>query len=325
MNEKIDFVITWVDGNDEEWRNLRDSYNSNLGDSRNIRFREWDLLRYWFRGVEKFAPWVNRIHFVTCGHLPEWLNINHPKLHIVNHKDYIPEKYLPTFNSHTIELNLHRIEELEERFVYFNDDVFLINKVKPEDFFVDGLPCDIGVLGCISPGDKIVSNVVLNNLQIINKYFNKESYVNDGWWHAFNWCYGKNIIRTILLCPFRKHTGFFDHHLCVSFNKETFKKVWLAENELLHKTCSNKFRSRNDVSPWLVRYWQIASCSFYPHKVLGKYFVIGDRNLVRFISRQEGKIVCCNDIDENIDFEVYKNELQCVFEMILPDKSKFEK
>ena len=55
---------------------------------------------------------------------------------------YNTEKYLPTFNANTIELNLHRIEGLAEQFVYFNDDMFITDHVKPEDFFRDGHPMD---------------------------------------------------------------------------------------------------------------------------------------------------------------------------------------
>ena len=111
--EKIDFVISWVDGNDKEWQKEREKYIvENNNDNSDVRYRNWDNLKYWFRGVEKFAPFVNKIYFITYGHLPEWLNVNNPKLVIVNHKDYIPEKYLPTFNSHTIELILHRIKVL---------------------------------------------------------------------------------------------------------------------------------------------------------------------------------------------------------------------
>ena len=64
------------------------------------------LLKYWFRAVEAYAPWVGQVHFITWGHLPEWLNTQCPKLHIVNHEDYIPEKYLPTFSANPIELNI---------------------------------------------------------------------------------------------------------------------------------------------------------------------------------------------------------------------------
>lgn len=88
MVDKIDFVITWVDDSDEEWQKDRNSYLKNDDcDTRVQRFRNWDLLRYWFRGVEKFAPWVNRIHFITYGHLPKYLNVHHPKLNIVKHSD----------------------------------------------------------------------------------------------------------------------------------------------------------------------------------------------------------------------------------------------
>jgi len=72
--------------------------------------------------VEQFAPWVRKIHFVTCGQKPEWLNADHPKLSLVNHSDYIPQQFLPTFNSSLIEIYLHRIPDLTEHFVYFNDD-----------------------------------------------------------------------------------------------------------------------------------------------------------------------------------------------------------
>ena len=61
-------------------------------DNRNVRFRDWDNMQYWFRAVEKFAPWVNKIHFVTYGHLPKWLNINNPKLNIAKHSDFYTTK-----------------------------------------------------------------------------------------------------------------------------------------------------------------------------------------------------------------------------------------
>ena len=104
MNNAIDFVIPWVDGSDPAWIKEKQLYSNNIqkeDDGREIRFRDWGTLKYWFRGVERYAPWVRKIHFVTWGHLPEWLNTNTPKLHIVNHRDYIPAEYLPTFNSMT--------------------------------------------------------------------------------------------------------------------------------------------------------------------------------------------------------------------------------
>ena len=323
--QKIDFVITWVDGNDEEWKKERAFYLSDTGDIRSVRYRDWNLLRYWFRGVEKFAPWINKIHFVTCGHLPKWLNTKHPKLNVVNHKDFIPDKYLPTFNSHTIELNLHRIKGLQNQFVYFNDDVFLINKVNPEDFFQNGLPCDTGVLGCVCPQDDFVSNVIFNNIVIINKYFQKTDFTVKNYKYAFNLRYGKYLLRTILLYPFGKHTGFYDFHLHLSFKKDTFEKLWDKESQVLDSTCKHKFRTSNDVSPWLFRYWQLASCNFVPYNVIGKYFALGNLKLIEYIREKRGKVICCNDVDECVEFDVWQNKLVQAFDGILPDKSSFEK
>jgi hypothetical protein len=141
----MDFIIPWVDSNDPKWRKELEKHRKESGSAHEARFRDWENLKYWFRGVEKFAPWVDKIHFVTWGHLPEWLNTGHPKLNIVKHEDYIPQKYLPTFNSRTIDLNFHRIKDLNEEYVYFNDDMCLINRIEKECFFKNGKPCDMAV------------------------------------------------------------------------------------------------------------------------------------------------------------------------------------
>ena len=98
--QNIDFVITWVDGNDPEWQREKKARLGHMGipasvDDRKERYRDWDNLQYWFRGVEKYAPWVRKIHFVTWGHHPKGLNTEHTKLNIVRHEEFIPEKIPP--------------------------------------------------------------------------------------------------------------------------------------------------------------------------------------------------------------------------------------
>ena len=96
----IDFVVTWVDNSDPQWQNEFEQYKTDTvanEENSHIRYSEHGLLRYWFRGVEKFAPWVRKIHFVTNGQYPAWLNLNNSKLHFVRHSDYIDSKYLPLF------------------------------------------------------------------------------------------------------------------------------------------------------------------------------------------------------------------------------------
>ena len=99
----IDFVITWVDMEDPAWQEGFAKYSNRKENEKNgvseARFRDYGFLRYWFRGVEKFAPWVRKIHFVASGQKPEWLDLDHPKIHWVDHKDFIPGEFLPIWRS----------------------------------------------------------------------------------------------------------------------------------------------------------------------------------------------------------------------------------
>jgi len=117
----IDFVVTWLDSNDFEWKKEYEFYKVNdKGDKSKARFRDMNFFQYWFRAVEKYAPWVNKVFLITNGKFPDWINKNNPKLVLVKHEDYIPKEFLPTFNSITIELHMHKIKGLSEHFVYFN-------------------------------------------------------------------------------------------------------------------------------------------------------------------------------------------------------------
>ena len=330
MNQNIDFVIPWVDGGDQEWLKEKNKYSQNKMDGddiRDIRFRDWGTLKYWFRGVEKFAPWVNKVHFITCGHLPSWLNVSHPKLHIVNHKDYIPEQYLPTFSSHVIELNMHRIPDLSENFVYFNDDIFILRDLKPQDFFVDGKPCDICVANAITPRLGEFSPILLQTTSYINKNFNKRLDLRNNLAKWFSLKYGALLIRTICLLPWTYYTGFYNHHLAVAYNKKNLEEVWEKEPEILTKTCEHRFRNDTDVNQYIFRYWRLAKGEFIPHRILGKYQnVTSDNDVIyRTIRKQKYKLYCINDREENYDFDAEKTKIIMAFDSILNEKSSFER
>src|SRR5690606_21274687 len=126
-----------------------------------------------FRGVDKFAPWVRNIHFVTCGQQPDWLDTSHPKLRMVNHKDYIPNQFLPCFNSSLIEIYLHRIPGLAEHFVYFNDDFFIIKELPLDRSFTDGLPNYIAAIR-LNLAMSLRSKCLKYNNAIINQRFDKK-------------------------------------------------------------------------------------------------------------------------------------------------------
>ncbi len=58
------------------------------------------------------------------------------KINVVKHTDYIPAEFLPTFNSNVIEMNLHRLKDLSENFVLFNDDMLFLKRTTPDYFFI---------------------------------------------------------------------------------------------------------------------------------------------------------------------------------------------
>ena len=99
--QSIDFVITWVDGSDIQWLKEKKKYNVNIDvDDSVARYRDFGTLKYVLRSIEKFAPWVRYIYFVTNGQCPEWLNLKNEKIKFVKHSDYMPKEYLPT-SQHT--------------------------------------------------------------------------------------------------------------------------------------------------------------------------------------------------------------------------------
>ena len=155
--DKIDAVITYVNMDDPEWKDI---YNKFIQDhdipnkiiNSNIRFRDYGVLKACLRSIDQYMPWINNIFLVVSSEsqVPKWINRQNVK--VIYHKDIIPEKYLPTFNTNTIELHLHNIKELSEKFIYFNDDMLLISNNDPLEYFI---------------GDKIVHYMTERNNKIV--------------------------------------------------------------------------------------------------------------------------------------------------------------
>lgn len=335
---EIDFVVTWVDGSDPEWQRERLSYKDpevirseqegNTDDGAN-RYRDWGLLKYWFRAVEKNAPWVRKVHFITWGHLPDFLNKNAPRLNIVRHGDYIPKEYMPTYSSHPIELHMHRIKGLTEQFVYFNDDMFLNSIVKPTDFFRKDKPCYEAVEACIAADDinEIYPHIMLNNMCVINHRFNKRSVIKKHPFRWFNPVYGAGMIRNICLAPWGYFQNIMNRHLPVPLLRSTMERVWEQEYETLHKTSLNKFRSITDINQYLFRYFDIMEGNFVPKKQNGLAYHITSTDtsaLEKDIIKGKHSMICVNDTASLEDVDTAEKNVQRAFEMRYPEKSSFE-
>jgi UDP-N-acetylglucosamine-lysosomal-enzyme len=73
---------------------------------------------------------------VTNGQIPNWLNLDNPRMTLVAHSDIFENAtHLPTFSSPAIEAHLHKIPGLSQKFIYLNDDVLFGTEVWPDDFY----------------------------------------------------------------------------------------------------------------------------------------------------------------------------------------------
>ncbi len=348
--EKIDIVLPWVDGNDPIWREKKEQYLLNSNELNNEdRYRDWDNLHFIFRGIEEFMPWINNVFFITYGHLPKWLNTNHSKLKIIKHEDYMPKEFLPTFSSHSIELNLHRIKNLSEKFIYFNDDFFILKPIRKEEFFKNNLPVDMAIMDMAHDG--IIRHIDSNNIDIISKNHNrhispklvKRRIVLDNFSKWFNLGYGKYNFQNLLLMYFRFFTGFKINHHPQSYLKSTFNNVWEIEKELLEKVSQNKFRTNEDVNQYLFRYWQLVKGNFVPAnkknfidaRAFGVIRTLENANQIsKDIKSNRYKFYCINDgtsigrfTKESIsqeNFKLSKILINQSLEKILPKKSSYE-
>ena len=146
-NTPIDIVYLWVDGNDPGWRAKRYraaeklcvTTRSAMALYGNVegRFRDNDELRYSLRALERFFPDHGHIYIVTDGQVPVWLRPSN-QLTLIDHRELIPAKSLPTFDSGNIESYIHHIPGLSERYFYLNDDVFFGAPVNLSDWFWSG-------------------------------------------------------------------------------------------------------------------------------------------------------------------------------------------
>lgn len=328
---KIDFIIPWVNSSDPNWIESFNKYSQNKSekiDLSEIRYRDNGLLKYWFRGVENFAPWVNKIHFITNGQKPEWLNINHEKLHFVKHSDYIPNELLPVFSSHPIELFIHKIEGLSEHFVYFNDDFFLTNHVKPNYFFKKGLPCDSAIVDIKTGFNLPMTGIVLNNLEQINSNFSMKKVIQKNLFKWINLSYKKGCIKNISLMFWKNFPGFINTHSAQPYIKSNINDCWNFCYEKINETVKNRFRSYDDVNQWLFKHWALCKGHFTPVNPYKdkKNYDLRDTNIEQIasdIKNQKYKEIIIND-SEVQDFESLMNILKESFDYILPKKSSFE-
>lgn len=332
MND-IDIVITWVDGNDNEWLKEYNKYKP-IGSKKNVRFENTCTLLYLFRGIEKYLPWVHNVYLVTSGHYPKWLNINHPKLHLVSHNDIFPDKkHLPTFNSSAIEMNLHNIKGLSEKFIYFNDDMLVLKKLNKDYFFKNDKPNDFFIVKSLFH-DKDFSHLLHSDMQIINKEIQKDKTIKKLIFKTLNFKYGiKNSICSFLLIGISKQIPLFLlYHHPQAHLKSNFVEVEKAYSEIVNQTRSHKFRSPLDINQYIFRFWGLIKGKYNPtYHNDSQYVGVNDLAILRVqlnkLKNKNISMICLNEEDGfPIDkYEEYKKIIKYFLDIKLSKKSLYEK
>jgi hypothetical protein len=240
--DAIDFVYTWVDG--EKNAALRAQYAAALaGDSnpaspatRGVddmrgqnRFRDNREIVQSIASVRRFAPFVRRIFIVAAdGQVPDWWNAtDYPEVEVVPHSRVFGEQHedmLPTFNSHAIEAMLPFVPGLAERFVYFNDDMFLGAPVKPTDFF-----------------DRDGTAIVRVSGQVTASWQH----------HQKAWRVYRGNMFAALQAKFSGHEVYDTAHQARTLLKSACLKTWEDDHfrELLRDTARDRFRGLSNLPP----------------------------------------------------------------------------
>jgi hypothetical protein len=229
-NHQIDAVVTWVDGNDPDWIAQKEFYaKTNRGDKRTDRFTKTadsDLeLIICVNSILKYAPWIRVIHIVVMrGQTRPWFFSN-SKINVVYHDEIWEDPNdLPVFNSLAIEANIHRIPGLSEHFLYFNDDMFLMQPIVPALLFS-------------SKGEPIVWASIIYTFCIIPsflmKYFGSEH--QNAW---FN------------LSQLSKENGLlYPMHAAMPLRKSDMVSAQKLFNKEWRSTAKHRFRNKNNIPP----------------------------------------------------------------------------
>lgn len=291
----MDIVITYVDGNDPVWRSDYEKYtNKPLLEK---RFRDWGTLKYLMRGIEKNMPFIKNVYLVVSGEtqVPAW--VNRDKLHIVLHKDIIPEKHLPVFNSCAIEMFLHKINGLDEKYLYFNDDIFPVLPCAESDFFENGK----GKIG-------LSKHLFAPNL------FKRQT--------RYSYKLACRALGKKPSCLFLR-----PQHICTPMLKSECAAVSEALGEDIAKSLSG-VRQDGNINQYLFLDYMYMKGMIVNRKLSRKHLsmaLASPQAIAAEIMNPSRQLLCINDVQMNDGkFEAVYKAMNDAFEQIFPDKSKFE-
>lgn len=328
---EVDFIITWVDSSDPKWQ--RDFAKHKPDTQAMGHFRDMGTLQYMFRSFELFTPWVRKIHFVTYGHVPPWLNTNHPKINIVRHEDILPSDALPSFNDCAIELAFGNIAGLSERFVYFNDDTFMIKPTTEERFFSGNLPKDFFQISTLFQ-DGLFSHLIHEQMSLVARSFQmKDVFTMRMIPKVFSLRYGvvANVRTFLSLIVSKSLSCFALYHHPQPHLKINIQEAYREYSDDINRTLRQKFRGYDSICVYTFRFWGLINGRFIPYRVRDAlYRTISTNtdidNAIERARKRRYRFVCFNDAVTLTDVEssYFKKRVVDFLHELLPETCSFE-
>lgn len=312
MEEKdIDLVYTWVDGNDPLWREKKLTYTGKISDNtetNNIgRYVSNDELKYSLRSAEKYVPWIRKIFIVTDDQKPEWLNTNHPKIQVIDHKDIMPAEILPCFNSTVIDYFIYRIPGLSEHFLLANDDFFFNAPLSPEFFFAkDGFPI-------IRFKRKIFGKLHFQLKPLVGKKLGQ---------------YASKIFEGALLVEKKwgKYYPGVPHHNVDAYRKSDLKTaIEDVFNERIKTSQIHRTREYGDLGRHTFSFYTLAighSHLKYVGRSESLRIPLHRKNLDKYIKKYKPSLFCLNDSQKVRSYQ--RERIIPFLSALFPEKSAFE-
>lgn len=294
---KVSYVFPWLNPLDTEWQESYEKYSDKKLNLSNPRFRENSMIRYNLRSVAECAPWIDELIILISSESQILPWMNRDTIKFVCHKDFIPQKFLPVFNSNTIEMFLANVIT-NPYIIYGNDDCYFSRKTDVNEFFSkDGVPI----------------------------FFTKRKTFNNS--SAFqNTCYNSfNLIRSDYMNDFGAYEYLGIPHAQVPMLRSSIREVY--KKHRIHIECKiTRFREpKINVNQYIYSDWQYLSKNHIRGPKNYSYVGINLKNAAAAQQALEDNtkpLVCFNDIDstDNISLKVFTGMLAEKF----PNKCKYE-
>lgn len=286
----IDIVLPYVNNNESSWITQYNQFSELSGDKSVNRFRDPDTLKYWFRSIEKYCNFTYRIVLVVSNHsqVPRWLNTD--RLLVITHEHFIPHNELPTFNSSVITCYLPFINELNNKYILFNDDMFIMHPINESTFYTNDTP---------------------------NIHFSQTRFEP----HRGMWFDKINLCQDIIGNWLHKPTHVIPEHAPMPHIKSLDLYLWKSLHTTFQQALTHsKFRRYGNISDWIfiIAYYGLQFANNLPNSICTYY------NTEKISIPQTTIVACYNDTELITDFNSYKTSLTNLLSTVFSEPSTYE-